>query len=138
MATKNFYHPLVVDALARDGWTITHDPLSLRLAGDDTPVDVGAACLLGAARGEERIAVEFDSLTSASEPRDLEAALGLLVQCGDALARVEPERALFLAVREQVYRDLFEEPVGEPLLGDGRVRLIVVDEARREIVRWVR
>ena len=132
MAAKNFYHPVVVDALARDGWTLTHDPLALPLDGEAAPA------LLGAARGEERIAVELDSLTGASERRDLEAALGLLVRCGDALARVEPERALFLAVREQVYRDLFEEPIGEPLLGVERVRLMVFDEARREIVRWVR
>lgn len=132
MAAKNFYHPLVVDALARDGWTITHDPLALPLDGEAAPA------LLGAARGDERIAVELDSLTGASERRELEAALGLLVRYGDALARVEPERALFLAVREQVYRDLFEEPIGEPLLGVERVRLMVFDEARREIVRWVR
>jgi hypothetical protein len=132
VAAKNFYHPLVVDALARDGWTITHDPLALPLDGEAAPA------LLGAARGDERIAVELDSLTGASERRELEAALGLLVRYGDALARVEPERALFLAVREQVYRDLFEEPIGEPLLGVERVRLMVFDEARREIVRWVR
>lgn len=132
MAAKNFYHPLVVDALARDGWTITHDPLPLPIDGEAAPT------LLGASRGDERIAVELDSLTGASERRELEAALGLLVRYGDALARVEPERALFLAVREQVYRDLFEEPIGEPLLGVERVRLMVFDEARREIVRWVR
>jgi hypothetical protein len=45
---------------------------------------------------------------------------------------------LFLAVREQVFFDIFEEPIGTMLIDNGRVRLIVIDVARQEIVRWVR
>jgi hypothetical protein len=138
MPAKDFYHPHVVDALRADGWTITHDPLSLRIGGKDMFVDLGAERFVGAERGGERIAVEVKSFTSASEVRELEIALGQFVLYGDALARLEPERVLFLAVREQVFHDIFEEPMGRMLLDNKRVRLIVVDVARREIVRWER
>ena len=57
---------------------------------------------------------------------------------GDALARTDPARVLFLAVREQVYLDIFEEPLGRMLLDNKRVRLIVIDAMRREVVRWIR
>jgi len=127
-----------VDALLADGWTITHDPLSLRIGGRDMFVDLGAERFVGAERDGVRIAVEVKSFTSASEVRELEIALGQFVLYGDALARLEPERVLFLAVREQVFHDIFEEPMGKMLLDNKRVRLIVVDVARREIVRWER
>ncbi len=138
MPAKDFYHPHVVDALVADGWTITHDPLSLRIGGKDMFVDLGAERFVGAERNGERIAVEVKSFTSASEVRELEIALGQFVLYGDALARLEPERVLFLAVREQVFHEIFEEPMGRMLLENKRVRLIVVDVARREIVRWER
>ena len=138
MPAKEFYHPHVVDALVADGWTITHDPLSLRIGGKDMFVDLGAERFVGAERNGERIAVEVKSFTSASEVRELEIALGQFVLYGDALARLEPERVLFLAVREQVFHEIFEEPMGRMLLENKRVRLIVVDVARREIVRWER
>ena len=127
-----------MDALLADGWTITHDPLSLRIGGRDMFVDLGAERFVGAERDGVRIAVEVKSFTSASEVRELEIALGQFVLYGDALARLEPERVLFLAVREQVFHDIFEEPMGKMLLDNKRVRLIVVDVARREIVRWER
>ncbi len=138
MPARDFYHPHVVAALRADGWTVTHDPLSLRIGGKDLFVDLGAERFVGAERGSERIAVEVKSFTSASEVRELELALGQFVLYSDALARVEPERVLFLAVREQVFFDIFEEPIGTMLIDNGRVRLIVIDVARQEIVRWVR
>lgn len=138
MPAKDFYHPHVVDALVRDGWTITHDPLSLRVGGKDMFVDLGAERFVGAERDGERIAVEVKSFTGPSEVRELEVALGQFVLYGDALARTDPARVLFLAVREQVYLDIFEEPLGRMLLDNKRVRLIVIDAMRREVVRWIR
>lgn len=135
---KDFYHPHVVDALVRDGWTVTHDPLPLRVGGKDMFFDLGAERFVGAERGGERIAVEVKSFTGPSEVRELEIALGRFVLYGDALARVDPDRVLFLAVREQVYLDIFEEPIGRMLLDNKRVRLVVVDATRREVVRWIR
>jgi hypothetical protein len=82
--------------------------------------------------------VAVKSFTAASEVRELELALGQFVLYGDARAAVDPDRVLFIAVREQVYHDIFEEPMGRLLLNNKRVRLIVVDVTRKEIVRWVK
>jgi len=47
------------------------------------------------------------------------------------------ERELYLAIRQAVFLDLFEEPIGKVLLENNRVRLIVFDPHREVIVKWI-
>jgi XisH protein len=66
MPAKDRYHDTVKNALIKDGWTITHDPLRIRLArGKNLFVDLGAERLLAAERGTEKIAVEVKSFSTA-------------------------------------------------------------------------
>lgn len=68
MPAKDLYHEAVKNALIKDGWTITHDPLRLRLRrGKSLFVDLGAERLLAAERGAEKIAVEVKSFARASD-----------------------------------------------------------------------
>ena len=56
----------------------------------------------------------------------------------DLLARREPDRTLYLAMPETHFYRLFEDgAVGEVLLEEERVRLIVFDPLHEEIVRWI-
>jgi hypothetical protein len=55
----------------------------------------------------------------------------------DVLAQVEPDRVLYLAVSEEVTSGLFEEPIGELLLRNNRVRLLVFDPEAEAIVKWI-
>jgi hypothetical protein len=116
MPAKDIYHDTVKTALIKDGWTITHDPLSLRLGGKDMFIDLGAEKLLAAEKGSQKIAVEVKSFVGASEMQDLENALGQFVLYQNALSILEPDRNLFLAIREAVYIDLFQEKIGKMLL----------------------
>jgi hypothetical protein len=134
---RDLYHPHVVDALLRDGWVITHDPLVLRFGAKDLFIDLGAERVLAAEKAGRKIAIEVKSFVGPSEVRELELALGQFVLYGEALALEQPERTLYIAVRSKVYRDLFEEPPGSVLLSHGRLRLLVFDPDRREIVRWI-
>jgi len=64
MPAKNVYHDAVVDALKADGWTITDDPLTLKVGDRVLRIDLGAEKLpIGAERNGERIAVEVQSFT---------------------------------------------------------------------------
>ncbi len=137
MPARDLYHPHVLDALLRDGWTVTHDPLPLRVGTRDLFIDVGAERFIAAEKAERKIAVEVKSFIGTSEVRDLEVALGQFVLYGDALALAEPDRTLYLAVRTGVYEGIFEEPIGQLLLANGRVRLLVFDPERREVMRWI-
>jgi hypothetical protein len=134
---RDIYHQHVVDALLRDGWTITADPLTVRVGVKDMFIDLGAERIVGAEKAGRKIAVEIKSFVGASEMRDLEIALGQFVLYAQALAFKEPDRTLYVAVRAQVYRDVFGEPLGKMLVDNGCVRLLVFDPSKREVVQWV-
>ena len=50
MPAKDIYHDTVKAALIKDGWTITHDPLTIRLTRKKLYVDLGAERLIAAQR----------------------------------------------------------------------------------------
>jgi len=137
MPAKDIYHNCVKNALIKDAWTITHDPLSLKWGKKDMYVDLGAEQLLAANKADRKIAVEIKSFTSPSEMSDLEKAIGQYVVYHDVLAEVEPNRELYLAVSEEVATGLFEEPLGELLLKNNRVRLLVFNSDAEVIVKWI-
>jgi hypothetical protein len=137
MPAKDIYHDCVKNALTKDNWTITHDPLSLKWGKKDMFVDLGAEKLLAAEKGDRKIAVEIKSFTGLSEMSDLEKAIGQYIVYHDVLAQVEPDRVLYLAVSEDVASGLFEEPLGELLLRNNRACLLVFDPEAETIVRWI-
>ncbi len=137
MPARDRYHDAAKRALIQDGWTITHDPLQLRWGKKDMYVDLGAERLLGAEKGSRKIAVEIKSFLSDSEMHDLEVALGQLTLYEQVLGRVDPDRVLLLAVREETCREVFEEPIGQLMIETGKVRLVVFDESREVITRWI-
>ncbi len=108
MPAKDIYHDAVKNALIKDGWTITHDPLRLPFGGKDVYVDFGAEQLLAAEKADRQIAVEIKSFVSDSEINDLEKALGQYTLYHDLLAELEPNRVLYLAVPQEVLLDFFE------------------------------
>ena len=55
----------------------------------------------------------------------------------DILARTEPDRLLYPAIRQAVFIDLFEEPIGKLLLENQRIRLIIFDPQTEVIVQWI-
>jgi hypothetical protein len=137
MPARDIYHSQVKNALIKDGWTITHDPLKLEIGSKDLFVDLGAEQLIAAEREQRKIAVEIKSFVGKSDVEDLEKALGQFVLYHDILDEVEPDRVLYLAIRRPVFEDIFEEPIGNILLKNGRVRLIVFDQYAEEIVKWI-
>ena len=100
-------------------------------------VDLGAEQLLAAEKGSGKIAVEIKSFVGLSEMDDLEKAVGQFVVYHDVLSNVEPDRVLYLAVAEEIYVDLFEEPIGKLLIANGRVRVLVFDPYQEVIRQWI-
>ena len=138
MPARDIYHNAVKNALMKDGWTITHDPIRLRLRlGKNLFVDLGAERLLAAERGTEKIAVEIKSFVRTSDMKDLEDAVGQFVLYAHLMKRYYPEYVLYLAVPEVVRRSVFEEEAGQVLLEDGVVRLFSFDPAAEVVVQWM-
>jgi Holliday junction resolvase-like predicted endonuclease len=66
MAACDVFHEAVKNALVKDGWTITHDPLALSFGEIDLYIDLGAERVLSAERDGQRIAVEIKSFNGPS------------------------------------------------------------------------
>jgi len=137
MPVRDIYHNKVKNALIKDGWTITHDPLRLSWGGKDLYVDLGAERLMAAEKAGQRIAVEVKSFVGDSEIDDLEKAVGQYIVYRAILAEREPNRVLYLAVPQDVIRDIFEEPLGKLLLKNNLVRAIGFEPQAEVIVTWI-
>jgi hypothetical protein len=137
MPARDIYHNSVKNALIKDGWTITHDPLRLSWGGKDLYVDLGAEQLLAAEKAEQQIAVEIKSFVGDSEVDDLEKALGQYILYRTVLSEREPNRMLYLAVPKDILRDIFKEPLGQLLLKHNLVQIIGFDPQAEVIVEWI-
>ncbi len=136
MPARDKYHDAVRNALIKDGWTITHDPLHLKWGTDNLFVDLGAERLVAAEKQGQKIAVEIKGFSGPSPMTDLERAIGQFTVYRAVLAEREPDHILYLAVPEEVYKDIFEEALGRLILEKGALRVIGFDPAHEEIVLW--
>jgi len=90
MPARDIYHDTVKNALIKDWWTITQDPLFLKRGSKDMFVDLGAERLLAAEKDNRRIAVEVKSFVSTSEMAELERGLGQFIIYRGALEQEQP------------------------------------------------
>ncbi|OCQ95653.1 fatty-acid synthase [Oscillatoriales cyanobacterium USR001] len=136
MPAKDVYHNVVKNALIKDGWRITHDPLRLKWGIKDMYVDLGAERVFSAEKAGQKIAVEVKSFVGASDMNDLENALGQYLVYRSVITRTEPDRKLYLAITKTVFSELLSEPLGQIIRADYQVSLIVFTEENEEIVQW--
>jgi hypothetical protein len=135
---KNIYHAAVVAALKADGWTVTDDPLTLTVGDRNLFIDLAAERTeLAAEKGVEKIAVEVQTFPNPSVVADLQDAIGQYVLYRSVLSRQHPDRPVFLAVPAKVYDGILSEPLGQMVMIDLNVRLLVFDPDRREVAQWI-
>ena len=136
MSRRDLYHPVVKNALIREGWKITHDPYYFVDADPTLSVDLGAEHPFGAERGTECIAVEVKSFLEGSQVVELEKALGQYNIYLSLLKRFDPERILYLAVPLHAYQNIFQRQVGQMVMEEYHLRLIVYSLSIEEELRW--
>lgn len=138
MPAHDRYHGIVRRALVKDGWTITHDPYRIEAGGLNVYVDLAAERLLAAERGDDKIAVEIKSFLGESDIRDFEQAIGQFVFYRFLMEQADVERQLLLAVPDDVFYTLFQEPIARPVVDGLPLKIIVFDTEGEEIVEWIR
>jgi XisH protein len=137
MPRKDRFHQAVKNALEKDGWTITHDPLPLKIGTLRLQVDLGAEKLIAAQKDNQKIAVEIKSFLRASKITDFYQAFGQFIPYKVALKRVEPERVIYLAIPNSTYEELFGEILIQDLLEEYPVKLIIYNPEKEEIQSWI-
>jgi XisH protein len=133
---KDIYHHTVRTALEKDGWTITDDPLTLKVGGRSAFIDLGAEKLFAAEKEGQRIAVEVKSFISASRVKDLEQALGQYIMYSQILKQQNLDRTLYLAISQDVFSDFFSEELPQLMVDLNNLKLLIFNIDSQEIVKW--
>lgn len=134
---KDIYHSTVRIALEKDSWTITNDPLTLRIGGRSAFIDLGAEKLFAAEKEGKRIAVEVKSFISPSPVKDLEQALGQYIMYSQVLERQNFDRLLYLAIPQRVFLDFFSEELPQLIIELNHLKLLIFDADSQEVVKWI-
>lgn len=137
MPARDIFHQIVKAALIKEDWTITNDPLFLKLGKDKAYVDLGAEKLLTAQKETRKIAVEIKSFVGQSEMHDLHEALGQYLIYQTMLDQLEPDRKLYLAVSEEIFAEVFSRDVGALLIEKRGLSMIVFDDESEVITQWI-
>ena len=124
-------------ALLKDGWAIVKDPLTLKVGGRSTYVDLGAEKLFAAEKDHQRIAVEVKSFIGSSPVRELEQALGQYVMYSQILAKKELGWLLYLAVPEATWLDFFAEELPQLMIELNNIKLLIFEPSKEEVIRWI-
>ena len=136
MSAKDVYHNTVKAALQKEGWIITHDPLVLELSSGRLEIDLGAEQLIAAEKDNFQIAVEIKSFLSPSPTTEFHHALGQFLNYRVALKVKDPNRVLFLAVPNKVYRNFFLGELAQLSLYEYQIKVIIFEPEQEVIVQW--
>jgi glucose-6-phosphate 1-dehydrogenase len=134
---RDLFHENVKEALIKEGWLITNDPLSFKIGKMQVQIDLGAERLIAAERGTDKIAIEIKTFGSLSFITSLYEAVGKYIIYRNVLAMREPERILYLAVPENIYNRFFEELVIQKTMKDEKFKLVIYNQITQMISQWV-
>ena len=135
---KDVFHQQVKNALIKDGWNITHDPLTIRISeAVKLQIDLAAETTIAAERDSEKIAVEIKSFVGDSDISAFHTALGQYLNYCQALEEQEPDRLVYLAIPLETYQDFFQIPFIQRSLRRYQVKLIIYNPQLEEIKQWI-
>lgn len=139
MAARDKYHHVIVEALEKDNWIVTDDPLSIRVKGSRVQVDLGAERLIGARKGKEKIAVEVKTFGRKSMLPAFYEASGQYMTYRAGLQEM-PEhqnRILFLAISEEIYGKMQAMPFLLDCAKKFSMKIIIINLEKSEITQWI-
>lgn len=134
---KDIFHNIVKEALQAEGWSITHDPLTIPLSKRNIFIDLGAEKLLGAERDNKQIAVEVKSFVGLSPITDFYKALGQYQIYLLALKAKFPAYTLYLAMPEESYQLLQSDDLLADFLHTLALKYLIFEPKTKQIKQWI-
>ena len=136
MAAKDRFHDAVKQALLKEQWMITADPLTIKIEGVRFEIDLAAEKVLAAEKAGQKIAVEVKSFLSNSALTDFHVALGQFLNYRLALQMSEPDRTLYLAVPFDTFDSFFQERFVQEAVRLYQLKLVVYDPQDEVVIEW--
>lgn len=133
---KDLFHKAVKQALIKDGWTITNDPLIIRIDRVKLEIDLGAEKVFAAEKNGQKIAVEVKSFINPSTINDFHNALGQFLNYRLALQMTDSGRILYLAVPIDIFNTFFQERFTQAVIEQYDLKILAYDPNTEEIIIW--
>jgi XisH protein len=133
---KDLFHNAVKQALLKEQWIITADPLVIRIERVKLEIDLAAEKVVAAEKAGRKIAVEIKSFLNPSTITDFHAALGQFLNYRLALQMRDPDRTLYLAVPIDTFDSFFQEPFIQEAVKLYQVKLVVYNPLQEVITVW--
>ena len=133
---KDLFQQTVKQALIKEGWTITQDPLTIRIDRVRLEIDLGSEKVFAAEKDGQKIAVEIKSFINPSNVNDFHNALGQFLSYRLALQMTEPQRVLYLAVPIDIFNTFFQERFTKAAIRKYALNIIACNPNQEEIVQW--
>jgi hypothetical protein len=133
---KDLFHQAVKQALIKDGWTITNDPLTIRIDRVKLEIDLGAEKVFAAEKNGQKIAVEVKSFINPSTINDFHNALGQFLNYRLALHMTESNRTLYLAVPIDIFNTFFQERFTQAVIEQYDLKILAYEPNTEEIITW--
>lgn len=137
MAAKDLFHLIVRNALEKDSWIVTDDPLYLRVSPKvGMLIDLAAHQIINAEQENRKIAVEVKSFVGLSNLHQFHSALGQFLNYKLALEQLEPDRELYLAIPQDTYQEFFSDSFIQASIQRYKVSLLIFHPGKEVIVQW--
>ncbi len=137
MSAKDVFHNAARSALEKDRWTITDDPLFIKVTPrSEFFIDLAAEKLLTAQKEERQIAVEVKSFIGRSTISEFHLAVGQFLNYQLALEQVKSQRILYLAVPVDTYEGFFLDEFVQQVVERHQLKLLIFHPVKKEIVLW--
>ncbi len=137
MPQTDAYHDSVRNALEKDGWTVTHDPFTIRLEDVKFYVDLAAEKVIETNEETRKVAIEIKVFGGLSFLNEFEKAVGQYLIYRQFLDELFPERILFLAVSAAVFEESFSLPSIQAVVARQEIKLLVFNPETEEITKWI-
>ena len=135
---RDIFHNIVKEALIKDGWTVTDDPLVLLSKVDGgLETDLGAQKMLIAEKGLTKIAVEVKSFLNPSPINDFHTALGQYETYLDVLEMKQIDRIMYLAMPHDTHTLLSTKEYFRYIINKRKVKFILFDPETITIKEWI-
>ena len=136
MPRRDTHHEAVRRALEKEGWHITHDPLTVRHKGLRVFIDLAAELVQPATF--EQVAIEIKVFGGPSKVDNFERAVGQYDLYRTILQDARITRELYLAISQPAWDELSKVEAFRFHLRVRQIHVLVFDSDKEEVKAWIR
>lgn len=135
---KDLLHQNVREALEKEGWKITNDPMRIPIDGTYMEIDLAAEIVFAAEKGTKKIAVEVKSFLKKSFMTNFHEAMGQYLDYRSALEDFEPDREVYLAIPNHAFENpIFQGRFIQKRIKEENAKLIIFSSIENVILQWL-